>query len=93
MRCVRRDAGAREARSARGGADEPHCCCSLAHRTRFVSSLPGAPAQRDDYASPAVPGSDGCADAEDVVFFDLDDTLIDVNRRAREPHTRRDTLC
>ena len=25
--------------------------------------------------------ADSCADAADVVFFDLDDTLIDVNRR------------
>jgi FMN phosphatase YigB (HAD superfamily) len=39
-----------------------------------------------------VPGSDGCADAEDVVFFDLDDTLIDVNRRARTRRTRRALL-
>jgi hypothetical protein len=47
---------------------------------RFCSS--GALAA-DDTAQLAAADSDSCADASDVVFFDMDDTLIDVNRRGR----------
>jgi hypothetical protein len=73
---------ARATRDAHAAALTDRCRPRHLTLVRVSSAAAGAPAQRDDYASPAV--GDSCADAADVVFFDLDDTLIDVNRRAHK---------